>query len=624
MASNSRVSILDYFNIVFEGENGKIESNCKACGTRIQAKRTVTSNFVTHLKRKHQAMYDEFVKKKDVKREAYSSGAVHHMAGRSEPARSSHGGAGNIAKFERNDPRQVLISEAIAKMIIRDLQAVQIVENEGFRELLQLLEPRYTPEPRRYIQQQLLPGYAYQVQLATKQALTAAESCSVTLDLWRGGAAAGGGYLGVTCHFITADWQIRSALLACLPLVGQGTAQRVLSEFEEISHAHGIAGKVFRVVADPLPSDGRSIFRLPGFCLHGSDEEEDDEEDSSDEEVGAGEGEEGAGAGPGTDSVDNSLDLCFGPCRIDCFARSLSMCVREGLRAPPPLSLALTKAACFYNYVTATVAPEKLGQVFGTGVASGGGGTLSGWAPAGPAHGEQRWNWQLKAVRRMLESTEFLEDIVDRQDLTLSSLEKAVLRELVEVLEPFEEAMDMVQGDKHVSISLALPCVLGLRKHLSETATRQCTGVLVGLAQALDRRLATILEDPLHVTATALDPQFKLSWSSDTEWHRQVLLKEVAKHTQAGASSPQVPTQEPQPPPSKRSKLFSFMKQRPASQAKSIEQELATYLHEEPRDEDPLHYWKRKATDFPQLSQVAKKVFTVPATTTPVERIFHT
>lgn len=50
MASVSKVSILDYFNIVFEGENGKIESNCKACGTRIQAKRTVTSNFVTHLK----------------------------------------------------------------------------------------------------------------------------------------------------------------------------------------------------------------------------------------------------------------------------------------------------------------------------------------------------------------------------------------------------------------------------------------------------------------------------------------------------------------------------------------------------------------------------------------------
>ncbi|KAJ8259157.1 hypothetical protein COCON_G00181690, partial [Conger conger] len=276
MASNSRVSILDYFNIVFEGENGKIESNCKACGTRIQAKRTVTSNFVTHLKRKHQAMYDEFVKKKDVKREAYLSGGVqHHMAGR-----SSHAASAAIAKFDRNDPRQVLISEAIAKMIIRDLQAVQIVENEGFRDLLQLLEPRYTPESRHYIQQQLLPGYAYQVQLATKQALSTAESCSVTLDLWRGavaaaGAGGSGGYLGVTCHFLTADWQIKSALLACLPLSGHGTAQRVLSEFDEISHAHGITGKVFRVVADPFPCENRAAFRLPGFCLHGAEEEED-------------------------------------------------------------------------------------------------------------------------------------------------------------------------------------------------------------------------------------------------------------------------------------------------------------------------------------------------------------
>ncbi|KAJ8259988.1 hypothetical protein GJAV_G00175790 [Gymnothorax javanicus] len=619
MASNSRVSILDYFNIVFEGENGKIESNCKACGTRIQAKRTVTSNFVTHLKRKHQAMYDEFVKKKDVKRDAYSSGGVQqHMATRTEPARSSHTTAALIGKFDRNDPRQVLISEAIAKMIVHDLQTVQIVENEGFRDLLQLLEPRYTPEPRHYIQQQRLPGYAYQVHLATKQALSLAESCSVTLDLWRSAGGGAGGYLGVTCHFLTAEWQIKSALLACLPLSGQGTAQRVLSEFEEISHAHGITGKVFRVVADPFPCEGRAAFRLPGFCLHGAEDE--DEEDSSDEEVGAGEVEEAqeTGAEGEAEVVDNSLDLCLGQCRIDCFAHSLAMCMREGLRSSPQLSIALTKAACFYNYVTATVAPEKLGQVFGSGAVG-----VTRSPGTTHAYGEQQWNWQLKAVRRILESAEFLEDIVDRHDLMLSSFEKAVLRELVEVLEPFEEATDMVLGDKHVSISLALPCVLGLRKHLSETATRQCTSILVGLAQSLDRRLSAILEDPLHITATVLDPQFKLSWSSDTEWHRQLLLKEMAKHTQSG-TSPQVPSPEPQPPPSKRCKLFSFMKQRPASQAKSIEQELATYLHEEPRDEDPLCYWKRKATDFPLLSQVAKKVFTVPATTTTVEQIFNT
>uniref|UniRef100_A0A4W4ELJ2 Si:dkey-109j17.5 n=1 Tax=Electrophorus electricus TaxID=8005 RepID=A0A4W4ELJ2_ELEEL len=482
-------------------------------------------------------------------------------------------GAGT-AKFDRSDPRQSLISETIAKMIIRDLQPVQIMENEGFRELLQLLEPRYVPEPSHYIQQQLLPTYAYQVQLATKVALSGAESCSVTLDLWRSNTASastGSGYLGVTCHFITTDWQIKSALLACLPLPSNTDTQRILTEFDEISHAHGISGKVFRIVVDPSPCESRSAFRLPGFYLHGNgngDVEDEEEEDSSDEDI--------------------------------------------GIRSSSQISMTLTKAACFYNYVIATVTPEKLGQVFGPGNAAG-----NGQGPSGP---DRHWNAQLKTMRQMLESVDFLEDIVDRNDLALNSVEKAMLRELVEVLEPFEEATDMVQGDKHVSISLALPSVLGLRKHLAEVVTHQCTGIATGLSQALDRRLAGILEDPLYVTATTLDPQFKLSWSSDRDWHKQVLLEEVGKHTQP--VSPPEPSSEAQACPSKRSRLFSFIKQRPTTQAKSMEQELSAYLHEEPTDEDPLQYWKRKSIDFPLLSQVAKKVFTVPATTTKVERIF--
>ncbi|XP_051515051.1 uncharacterized protein LOC127418498 [Myxocyprinus asiaticus] len=598
MASKSRVSILDYFNIVCEGDNGKIESNCKACGTRIQAKRTVTSNFVTHLKRKHQAMYDEFVRKKDVKREA-----MQMCAGPAGGRVISQNGAG-MSKFDYSDPRQSLISEAIAKMIIRDLQPAQIVEYEGFRELLQLLEPRYIPVPCHYIQQQLLPAYVSQVQLAAKQALKGAESCSVTLDLWTS-STVGAGYLGVTCHFINADWHIRSALLACLPLADHSNSQQMLTEFNEISESHDISGKVFRVVADTSPSEDRSAFHLPGFHLIGNGEDE--EEDSSDEETGAG----GVKEAISGNENHKSLGQCLGRSRIDCFARLLAQCVREGVCASPQISVPLSKAACLYNYIIATVAPEKLVQVFG-----------SSSAPTnGQGSSDKNWNAQLKIMRQMMESMDFLEDIVDRNDIVLSNLEKAVLRELVEILEPFEEASDMVQGDKHVSISLALPCVLGLRKHLAEVITHQCSGIVMGLSQALDRRLAGILKDPLCVTATTLDPQFKLSWSSDTDWHKQMLLEVVGKHTQP--LSPLEHHSEAQPSPSKRCKLFSFIKQRPTTQAKTVEQELSAYLHEEPTDEDPLQYWKRKSIDFPLLSQVAKKVFTVPATTTAVDQIFN-
>ncbi|XP_017343586.1 uncharacterized protein si:dkey-109j17.5 [Ictalurus punctatus] len=610
MASNSRVSILDYFNIVFEGENGKIESNCKACGTRIQAKRTVTSNFVTHLKRKHQAMYDEFLRKKDVKREAYSSGAVQSYTPISGASRAASQSGAGTTKFDRSDPRQSLISETIAKMIIRDLQPVQIVENEGFRELLKLLEPRYVPEPSHYIQKQLLPTYSYQVQLATKLALSGVESCSITLDLCTSNAVSvnnTSGYLGVTCHFITPDWHIKSTLLSCIPLQNYRDTQRMLTEFDEICHVHGISGKVFRIVVDPSPCESRSTFRLPGFYLHGNGVVEDEEEDSSDEENGAS---KGTNAVSGAEE-QNSLNQCLGRCRIDCFAHSLSQCIREGICSSSQISKTLTKAACFYNYIVATVTPEKLSKVFVPGTVGNG---------QRPSALDRHWNTQLKTMRQMLESLDFLEDIVDRNDLALNSVEKATLQELVEILEPFEEATDMVQGDKHVSISLALPSVLGLRKHLAEVVTHQCAGLVTGLTHALDQKLAGILEDPLFVTATTLDPQFKLSWSSDRDWHKQVLLEEMGKHTQP--VSPPEPSSDAQPSPSKRSRLFSFIKERPSTQAKSMEQELAAYLHEEPTDENPLQYWKRKSIDFPLLSLVAKKVFTVPATRTAVERIF--
>ncbi|TRY96253.1 hypothetical protein DNTS_033469 [Danionella cerebrum] len=595
------VSILDYFNIVCEGENGKIESNCKTCGTRIQAKRTVTSNFVTHLKRKHQAMYDEFLRKKDVKREAMQT-----CTGPPSERILSQSAPG-FNKFDFTDPRQALISEAITKMIIRDLQPPQIVEYEGFRELLQLLEPRYTLVPYPYMQQQLLPTYVSQMQLATKQALKGAESCSLTLDLWRSssmGNNGGPGLLGVTCHFINTDWHIQSALLACFPLSDLSNTQQVISEFDAISESHGMSGKVFRVVADPSLCENRSAFLLPGFNLNWTCEEI--EEHSWNEQPGPGNVEVALSS-----TENKSLDECLGKSRIDCFARLLAQCVNDGFCAAPHVLTSLKKASHLFNYIIGSVAPEKLVHVFGSGISTN--------CPRSSY--TDRWNAQLKTLRQMVNSMDFLEDIIDRNELVLGNLDKAVLQELVEVLEPFEEASDMVRGDKHVSISLALPCVLGLRKHLAEVITQQCTGIVVALSLALDLRLAGILEDPLYITATTLDPQFKLSWSSESDWHKQVLLEEIGKHSLP--LSPMEHHFETQPSPSKRCKLFSFIKQRPNSQAKTVEQELSSYLHEEPTDEDPLQYWKRKSVDFPLLSQVAKKVFTIPATTTLVDQIFN-
>ncbi|XP_028308293.1 zinc finger BED domain-containing protein 4 [Gouania willdenowi] len=651
MASVSKVSILDYFNIVAEGDNGKIESNCKACGTRIQAKRSVTSNFVTHLKRKHQAMYDDFVKRKDMKREGYSAslqgfstnggnsrysmpvasaGAAAGVAGGMGAIDGGVGGGSGagLTKFDRQDPRQVLISEAIAKMIVCDLQPVSIVENQGFKELLLLLEPRYMSEPQHYIQTQLLPAYAYQAQLATRQALSSAHALSLSLDLCTGLSGTTSGFLGVTCHFLTSDWEMRSALLACLPLIGGYSGDRILSDFDEVCQSHGVSGRAFRVVADAfIPATIAKPCCLPGFLAsphlsNGQDLKDQEEGDiCHDPEFRNGHGDGDDGVIEWGDSWEHGL----GVSRVDCFSRTLEKCIGEGLRSCQQVSSTLAKTACFYNYITSVVPVEKLSRVFdGTGIPE----EVTDWAT------------QLKVVRRLVDSMEFLEEVSGPGQLSLDNADRALLRELTDLLEPFTEAWDMVhtdpQTDRHVSISLALPCVLGLRKHLAETSASHCSALLSGLSQAVDRLLTPILENPLYITATTLDPQFKLSWSSNPDWHRQVLTDELSKLSSSSCTvdlpsdlhsqSPPLPAPAPSPVSSlsRPSKLFSFIKQRPATQAKSLEQELAVYLHEEPTDEEALHYWQRKEIDFPLLAEVAKSAFTIPAVGSVVESIFTT
>lgn len=172
---------------------------------------------------------------------------------------------------------------------------------------------------------------------------------------------------------------MRSALLACLPLIGGSSVNRVLADFDEVCHSHGVSGRAFRVVADPLlATTTLQPCCLPGFSINGIGQEEEDEEEvdnGNDLEEGSSNGHS-----EGREEADweESWEQGLGVCRVDCFSRSLDQCIREGLHSCPQLSSTLAKAACFYNYITSAVPPEKLSQVFdGPGVVMGGPGSTA-------------------------------------------------------------------------------------------------------------------------------------------------------------------------------------------------------------------------------------------------------
>ena len=133
------------------------------------------------------------------------------------------------------------------------------------------------------------------------------------------------------------------------------------------------------------------------------------------------------------------------------------------------------------------------------------------------------------------------------------------------MLEPNEEATDILQGEVHSSISLVIPLLLGLRKHPKDLNTCFSTSLMTALASSLEKRFGIVLEEPLYICAAMLHPRFKLNWSSDEDKHKIVFLEEADKLDQASESDSS--TSDEEPSSSKKSKQFSFMVASSSSQA---------------------------------------------------------
>ena len=512
-------------------------------------------------------------------------------------------GSSQVQKFDRSSSRQKAISRAILMMIIKDLRPLRIVECEGFRNLVAILEPRYRMVSRQHLQQTLLPKCMAEVEDAIMNALQDSEACSVTLDIWTSRRVHA--YLGITCHFLTSSWNISSVLLSCSRILDSHTGENISSEFDQITKKFAISDKTTRAVTDNASNMVKAFadtVSLPGFATSADDEDlmidESEEMEDDDSEL------EGA-----------FTNLNLGLERISCFAHTLQLCVRDGLKSAASVTTVLSKAARVVTHIKKSkAATEKMEEVLGKTLIS---------------KNETQWNSQLKMVRRLLEVD--LDKVSARTDLRFSSYEKAVLTEFVEVMEPFEEATNILQGDNYVSISLALPCVRGILKHLGDMKVRYCTQVVRGLQESVVKRLGDIEGDSLYITATALDPRFKLSWceADKVDECKQKMVEAVVSVSPNGEDSAGELSSSQAPPaltpsPFKKSKLFAFMATATSvpKKKKTCAEEVEAYLREDVDQVDPLDFWRQNASLYPGLALLAKRLLAIPATSAPIERVF--
>jgi hypothetical protein len=114
-------------------------------------------------------------------------------------------------KFDRDHPKQILITQKIAEMMCRDNQPFTIVEDAGFRALLNAAEPRYTIPSRKTFSEHIVPKLYSEIISAVKSDVHGASSLAFTTDAWS--SRANQSYLSYTAHFLSQDFKTRNYCL---------------------------------------------------------------------------------------------------------------------------------------------------------------------------------------------------------------------------------------------------------------------------------------------------------------------------------------------------------------------------------------------------------------------------
>lgn len=147
---------------------------------------------------------------------------------------------------------------------------------------------------------------------------------------------------------------------------------------------------------------------------------------------------------------------------------------------------------------------------------------------------------------------------------------------------------------------------------------------------SLKLRFVAFDKEKVFRLAAILDPRFKDAWCKEDELSAlHKLIKDEMSRMTSNNSQPVMDTSTDADVPVKRCKLFSYMGCRSSNSActsrgSTIDEELSKYLADPclSDDSDPLKFWKIHEASMPTLAKLAILYLPVPATSSPVERLF--
>lgn len=572
--SRHKISVVwDFFQICVDNNS---LAECNLCHIKVSRGSTgnsrtyTTSGLITHLKNYHNNEYDERQKK----RKENSSVFVE------EPKKTFR--QQNLLQYMEkaqqwpiNHSSSIKIHEAIAKMISFDMQPIQIVENEGFQNLIHCLEPKYIIPSRKYFAETLLPDLFQKVKKNILQVIKYHNGISFSIDLWTNEFTTQS-FMSLTSHWINTEFQLESACLSCLPFNESHTAVNIKKSFFEILNNWNLSINDVHAVIHDNARNITKAFR------------------------------------------DANTAHC------SCAAHTLQLVINDVIFTDPDIDQLLRSCRKLVgHFKKSTNATSQLKAI-----------QLSLGLPNLSLLQDvtTRWNSTFFMLERYLSMKQaiilFCSD--NEECIPLLACQWNLAEKIVSILRPFEQITRNLSSEKS-TISIVIPIIKVLNNVLSKsTGLESCDTMSKKLKDSLWQRFNLIETNEIYFLSTFLDPRFKNNCYSMI--NIEVIISFLVKYYEQNLNLGEAKNIEPEKEINENCqeqdiwKIIDDISKNSSTPTSDLlfKNEINNYINDVvlSRNECPFIWWKENQLIYPNLYVIARKYLSLPATTVPSERIF--
>ena len=149
--------------------------------------------------------------------------------------------------YKPNSIRKKLLDDLVLNFVTQDLQPLSVVEDRGFRKLVNGLDPKYVMVSRKHLSSSLLPSKYNDEKANLMVDLNKCDYVSITTDQWT--SRANDGYTTFTAHYMD-DWEMKSAVLSTRCERKRHTAVNLSQEMIRCLEEFRLIEKVTAIVTD--------------------------------------------------------------------------------------------------------------------------------------------------------------------------------------------------------------------------------------------------------------------------------------------------------------------------------------------------------------------------------------